>query len=294
MPTPATRTRRLGTAAALLAACLLLRPGVLQAQQDRAAPAPPASAAPPALPPVSITGKANPDPVEKSYRRMVRGMDLFEQRRSMAPQAVLRFKLLPRKRDTSLEQLDLYILGSTVEIPVTVAPDKTFTLERNAKAWGENAMVTPDRKALTMTWRAEVRTPGLPAGTRRLGDLRLECQVGMEAGLFSNSPSFIARMFSALSETPAYCENPGNRYLFFADRPVFGVTLVHGGRSEVLPVDQLYASAVNRPGLRDELSYCDCEVLLDRTYFLPLEDRSWPDDTLVVFDFMEPARALAR
>ena len=29
------------------------------------------------------------------------------------------------------------------------------------------------------------------------------------------------------------------------------------------------------------------EVLLDRTYFLPLGDRSWPDDTLIVFEYME-------
>ena len=35
------------------------------------------------------------------------------------------------------------------------------------------------------------------------------------------------------------------------------------------------------------LRFCDCEILLDRTYYLPLADAGWPDDTLVVFDFME-------
>ena len=43
------------------------------------------------------------------------------------------------------------------------------------------------------------------------------------------------------------------------------------------------------PKLPAELPYCDCEVLLDRTYFLPLGDRSWPDDTLVEFDYMDDA-----
>jgi hypothetical protein len=35
------------------------------------------------------------------------------------------------------------------------------------------------------------------------------------------------------------------------------------------------------------LPYCDCEVLVDRTYYLPLGDTSWPDDTLVEFEYMD-------
>lgn len=244
-----------------------------------------------ALPSVTISGKALRDPVEKSYRRMVRGMDLFERNRGMAPQAQLRFKLLPRKPGTDLNNLDLHVLGTSVEIPVAVAADQTFTLPRDAKALAENAVVSPDRKALTMTWRADIRTPGLPPNTRRLGDLRLECLVGMEAGLISNSPSFLTQLFGAASNTPAYCNTKENRYLFFADRPVFGVTLAWGSRREAVRIDRLYASAIDDRNLRNELPYCDCEVLLDRTYFLPLDDLSWPNDTLVEFDFMEAAGA---
>ena len=33
--------------------------------------------------------------------------------------------------------------------------------------------------------------------------------------------------------------------------------------------------------------YCDCEVLVDRTYVLPLGDLSWPDDTRVEFEYMD-------
>jgi hypothetical protein len=273
------RAVRLCVAAVFAAAAGLAWP---QAQ-----PGPPAT-----LPGVTISGsKATADPVEKSYRRMVRGMDLFERRRALSPQGELRFRLLPRKPGVSLDRLELLVLGKTVETPIPVAPDRTFVLQRDPKALEENAMVTPDRKALTMTWRADVRTPGLAPDTRRLGDLRLECQVGMEAGLYSNSPSFITRIFSELSTTPAYCDNPENRYLFFADRPIFGVTLVSGDRREMLPASRLYAAAINESNLAAELPYCDCEVLLDRTYFLPLGDRSWPDDALVVFDFMEDGDA---
>ena len=238
------------------------------------------------LPPVTISAKANRDPVEKSYRRMIRGMDLFEKEHALAPQADLRFKLLPRRRETDMNTVQIDVIGATVDFPVPVAADHTFVLPRNPQAFNEDAQVTPNRKRQTMTWRTEIRTPGLPPTTRRLGDLRLECRVGMEAGLVSTSNSLINRIAGALFNTPAYCDRKIPLYLFFADRPLFSVTLVAGARREILAIDQLYAAASDDPGLKNDLRACDCEVLVDRTYFLPLGDLTWPDDTLVEFEFM--------
>lgn len=240
------------------------------------------------LPTVTISAKANPDPVEKSYRKMIKGMDLFDKERGqLSPSASLRFKLLPRRLETDLNRIEMEVIGSTVDFLVPIAPDQTFTLERNQKAYNENAQVSPNRRAQSMTWRTEIKTPGLPPGTRRLGDLRLECRVGMEAGLISNRSNIVGRMVQALLDTPAYCDRHVPLYLFFADRPLFSVTLVAGPRREILSIDMLYAAASDDPKLKDELPYCDCEVLVDRTYVLPLDDRSWPDDTLVEFEYME-------
>jgi hypothetical protein len=236
---------------------------------------------------VTVTGLR--DPVDKSYRRMVDGLELFEKRRAaLAPGAALRFKLLPRKRGTSMQHVDVAIVGDSFETPVEVAPDNTFVLPRDARALKENASVRPNRKRQTMTWRADIRTPGLPPHTRRLGDLRLECEVGMEARLISNRPpGFFGWMVERFGDTPAYCGQEDPRYLFFADRPLWTVTLVSGARREILPVERLYAGASRDPDWRSALPYCDCEVLLDRTYFVPLGDASWPDDTLVEFAYMD-------
>jgi hypothetical protein len=228
------------------------------------------------------------NPVDKPYRKMVAGLERFEKRRHLAPQAALRFKLLPRNRDTRMENLELEIASKSFATPVAVDSDHTFTLVRDPRALKENASVTPNRKAGTMTWRAEIRTPGLPPGTRRLGDLRLECEVGMEAGLISNyRPVLFGLLDPLLREGPEYCHRAAPRYLFFADRPVWSVTLVAGDRREVLSVDRLYGGASRDPDWKEDLPYCDCEVLMDRAYFLPLGDRSWPDDTRVEFEFMD-------
>lgn len=235
------------------------------------------------------------DPVDKSYRKMLKGMDLFEEMRAMAPGASLRFKLLPRQPDTSMEGIKLAIDGDSVSIPVAVGPDNTFTLERHQKALDEDAVVASNRKALSMTWRAEIRTPGLPANVRRLGDLRLECQVGMEADLVSNDrPAFFFKPEpNPVMRRKGYCEARRVGYLFFAERPLFGITLVSGSRREALTVDNLYAGLSEKEISRADLPYCDCQVMLDRTYFLPLGDRSWPDNTLVEFEYMDGQSAAA-
>lgn len=226
-------------------------------------------------------------PVAKSYDRMVAGMELFEQRRHLAPGAALRFKLLPRKQQTAMDGVELEIAADSVGIPLEVAPDRTFVLERNDVALKEKAKVVPNRKAGTMTWRADVRTPGLPPHTRRLGDLRLECEVGMKAGLISDyPPSFFGWLDELLPQGPSYCHRTEPRYLFFADRPLFSVTLLDGPRREVLSVDRLYAGASRDASWKKGLGYCDCEALVDRAYFVPLGDTSWSDDTLVELEYM--------
>jgi hypothetical protein len=237
----------------------------------------------------AVVVTATRDPVKKSYRKMVEGAQLFEQRRQLAPNASLRFKLLPRKPDTRMEGIALEVAADSLAIPLKVAPDQTFTIERNRTALKENAQVMPNRKAGTMTWRADVRTPGLPPNTRRLGDLRLECEVGMKAGLISNYPSgFWGWLDELISKNPDYCHRPAPRYLFFADRPIFSVTLLDGARREVLSVDMLYGGATrDRDWKKDK--HCDCEALFDHAYFAPLGDQSWPDDTLVEIEYMDDA-----
>lgn len=244
-----------------------------------------APAAEPSLPQVTV--KATRDPVEKSYRKMVQGMDVFERLHAMAPQATLRYKLLPRQPGTPLDGIVLKVVGDTMALNIPIAADYTFTLPRDKRAMDEDAQVIPNRKTRSMTWRTDIRTPGLPANVRRLGDLRLECEVGVEANLLSENLPLLGPLVRLMSGPEGICRSQPSRYLLFADKPVFGVTMVHGSRRWVVPVNYLYMAQSVQKVSASELSRSDAQSLLDRTYAVPLGDRSWPDDTLIEFDWME-------
>jgi hypothetical protein len=250
-----------------------------------------AAHAQPAAPPTpTVIVKNTRDPVDKSYRKMVKGMERFAREHALAPQAELRFRLLPRLPNADMRGITLRIAGDTTSQALPIAPDNSFALVRNEQLLREDAAVLANRKTASMTWRASIVSPGVPADKRRLGDLRLECKVGMDAGLISNTSPMFAWLSDALTSTDAVCGQPDGNYVFFAERPIFSVTLRAGDRTEVLPFKMLYAGGGKAA---DELPYCDCQVLLDRSYYAPIWDASWPDDTLVEFGYMTDAPGAA-
>lgn len=248
----------------------------------------PAGAAPDSAPVQTVVVPYVRDPVDKSYRKMIKGMERFERERALAPAAALRFRLLPRLPASNMTGITLRVAGDNVSVPIPIAPDLSFVLPRNEQALREDAAVVANRKTASMTWRAWVATPGLAPGTRRLGDLRLECRVGMEAGLISNTSPIFGWLTNMINDADEVCNSADGKYLFFTERPVFSVTLKSGTRSWELPYAMLYAGGEQT---RESLPFCDCQVLLDRSYYAPIWDRSWPDDTILEFTYMdEPSR----
>ncbi|SHN24419.1 hypothetical protein SAMN05192549_106107 [Duganella sacchari] len=231
---------------------------------------------------VEVSAKADAD--ERPYQRFVKAMELFDaERPALAPQSNLRFHLDAKRRSARVDALKLTLTGTTVRAPVALTPEHFFTVERNELALREDATVRSNRKEDSFNWSVDVRTPGLAANTRRLGDLRLQCRVELLAANLGRrifSPLYYAQ--TAAGADP--CTFRNLTILAMGDEPIFTVTLVDGARRQVLPVSSLYggslpawvkALAGDWPGR-------------DRVYELPLWDASWPHDTLVE---LEPMRA---
>jgi hypothetical protein len=245
-----------------------------------------------------VTISALRDPVDKSYRDMIKGMDVFEKFKHLSPNGVLRFKFVRRQKDTVMEDIVLKVVGESKVTRVPVASDHTFVLERDQTAYEEDASVRPNRKEGSLTWRADIRTPGLPLNTRRLGDLRLECRVGIAAGLRSEGYPFMRMMRTITAPMraalPSVCERLSNHYPFFSETPLFSVTLKDGARQQVLSINWLYSIVKFDHDVIDNRGYYDEGIRLDHTYTVPLDDLSWSDDTLVEIEEMDTPPSKAR
>lgn len=222
---------------------------------------------------------------QKPYRDLLKAQRVFEENRKTAPTAVMRFKVFPRHEESSMQGLTLTLRGNTVHRQIKLDNDGSFALEFDQLAYDEDADVVSNRKDRSLAWRADIRTPGLPPHTRRLGDLRLECKVdlaGTGAGLATGvkSPSFY--VLAAVSDP---CMSRSVYYGWIADEPIFSVTLKQGERHQELSCFYLYGC--HAPIIFDAMDWH--AHLRNRFYVLPIFDESWSDDALVVFEPMHDA-----
>ncbi|NHZ98851.1 hypothetical protein [Massilia sp. CCM 8734] len=203
------------------------------------------------------------DPDFKTYRAFVAGLDAFDAKHTLAPAADLRFLLRPSTPNASIEGVTIRIAGNETNMAVPLAADGTFAMPRKQAALDEEAEVILNRKKGSFRWRPSVHTPEVPANARRLGDLRLECEVRWAVD--RKDMGFTKRTIISAFGGP--CRTARVHVLQLAPRALAGYRMVAGERSETAPAD----------AVREDRT----------TYMVPLHDASWPDETLVEFEFSE-------
>jgi hypothetical protein len=226
----------------------------------------PAMAADQATPSVSVTGTKDPD--WKPYRNMLDGLHAFDAKHALAPQAELKFVLRPQQANLAPDNLKLRIVGDSTAIDVPIAADYTFSLPRDEAAARDDADLRLNTKKGLFRWRPDIHTAGIPPGTRRLGDLRLECEVRWAVDKFDLS--FLQLAY--LAPLGGACHTSRGRIFYTASAPIVSATLVSGARREQLPAERL--------DQRDRTRYAP-----------PLHDESWPDDTLVELELQAADKA---
>ena len=247
------------------------------------ATAPAAAASAPAEQQVEVTAQLPGARDEKTLSQLLSARDAFERHHALAPDATLAFRLYARHDAKDLARLRLFLVDGRQRSEIPLDANQRFAL---APEWTRELA---DRGVLLQTnlpdgavaWKIDVRTPGIADDRRRLGDLRLECEADTFHG---NLQRGLRTPVSAIMDASDELCLLDDAEVWFAERPIFGVTLVSGTRHRTLPYGYLHGSTgtMTLAGLFD-WPY----ALRDRAYFLPLEDRSWPDDTEVVFDAMD-------
>lgn len=206
---------------------------------------------------VEVAGVKNPE--LKSYLRMLKGVDAFEEHRKYAPAAIMKFKLVSAIPSEAIDGVTLRIAGDSTSENVPVESDGTFVLPRIQAAIDDKADLVSNKKKSTLRWRGDIHTPGVPANARRLGDLRMECEIGWAVN--KEDLSFLVRNGLALIGGACHTMNVQLRYQ--APLNATSVTLVSGERRLPLP---FFPKTKN-------------------VFSPPLSDTSWDDESLIEYQF---------
>lgn len=199
---------------------------------------------------VEISSAKNPD--WKSYRVMLKGLDAFEKHHVHAPQASPQFILKPRRLDVSLAGVSLRLVSDESSRNIPLASDGSFVLPRDEPAASQNAELMINRKKEMFRWWPLVQTPGVAANHRRLGDLRLECE--MFWAIHYDDLPFVARNFVRAFGGP--CQTRKVTLSFPAEwMGLQAATLVQGERRLNLVVDKdksMYSITLYNPDFSDD------------------------------------------
>ena len=200
------------------------------------------------------------NPELKTYRVMAAGLDAFDAYHALAPKArEVRFQLAAGSRAPADAMLDLSlrIAGSDTSIALPLAADGSFALPRSAQADSEDADLVTNKKKGHYRWQSSVYSEGVPAGMRRLGDLRLQCQV-MIAIAKKEIPFWVRTLVGTLLRTTDWCSSEQLKLGSRSDAPLASATLLDGERRVDLKVEKA-----------------------GRSFLAPIGDTRYGDDTLI-------------
>lgn len=180
------------------------------------------------------------NPELKSYRVMAAGLDAFDEYHALAPQArEVRFQLVAGSGAPAdaMQDLSLRIAGNETSIALPLAADGSFALPRSAQAASEDADLITNKKKGNYRWQPVIHSDGVPAGMRRLGDLRLQCQV-MIAIAKKEIPFWVRTLVGTLLRTTDWCSARELKLGTRSDLALASATLLDGEHRVALKVEK--------------------------------------------------------
>ena len=240
--------------------------------------------------PQTVTVKAKrPDTDDHYYNDMLDAVTKFQPYHETHPDAVLRFRIRQRKEmaEVDMSTLIAYIIDPEdgTRIPLDVVPDGGFTLPSLPELRTRDAIVRTNMPPGSLSWHVQITRDGADPRDRVLGDLRMECKLDVYAADLHRkikSPAYYAFKLAL----PDICRNdPPLHWDAWSEKPLFAVHLRAGKREKSLNEREGLHDGVGVPALYplQDWPY----LLKDYTYWAPLGDSSWPDDTTIHIIYTE-------
>ncbi len=228
---------------------------------------------------VHVNGIRNPE--THTYRAIAAGLDTFDAQHKLAPNAP---QLLFQARTRAGQPLDAALLqGGAGADPLSAVlagddgyalrlaldADGRFQVPRSQPAWDAHADLRLSKQRSDVRVWPYVRSPGLAGNQRRLGDIRLECQV------------FVA---IAKKEAPLHIVLLGNTVMLGSDWCAF---MKDQDRAWDATTPAPLSSAILRDGQRSMALR-----VKGARFEVPVGDTSWSNDAIVELAFAPSGEAL--
>ena len=214
------------------------------------------------VPEVIVTAGEHSEGV--SYQAIVRGLDAFARHKQLAPGATPKFIVQPQQLDASLKGLNLIVATASRDIDIPLDKNGVFAAPQSDARESSEARIILNRPQGAYAIKPFVRTPGLPPNTRRLGDFRALCEMRWAMERDNELVPLPARLLAGTLGSA--CHSSMIKVIFPAPRPIAEIWLVSGQRREALPQERIRGDRIS--------------------YIPPLEDDTWPDDTLIELKFV--------
>ncbi|WP_373925180.1 hypothetical protein [Duganella sp. sic0402] len=179
-------------------------------------------------PVVVINGTRSPD--LQPYRYMLSGLDAFEDNHELAPDAQqvwFRLTLKAKAPADAMDGVTLRVSGKQSDIALPLDAGHRFVLPRDETAEDENADIVLNKKKSYFSFWPDVHSAGVPAGMRRLGDIRLECRVLVAIGK-NYIPFMLRATINTLTLTTDWCGFKDFKLSVRAEAPLARATLLDG------------------------------------------------------------------
>ena len=215
---------------------------------------------------VKINGVKDPD--WKSYKAMVKGLDVFAKLNALSPQAQPKFQLIPRKAGITMEGVNLRLVVDEIARPIPLAEDGTFSLLRDEAALKSNAELVINSKKALYRWWPHIRSPQVKANQRLLGDLRMECE--MFWAIYYDDIPFVIR--NGIKAFGGPCHTAKIKMYFPSDFVgLKEARLIQNGRHFILPLS------------KNKLQF-----------YIPIYDPLYQDDAMIELEYDNTNEPLKR
>ncbi|MDO8039851.1 hypothetical protein [Janthinobacterium sp. SUN137] len=206
----------------------------------------------------SVNVKGIRDPDWKPYSAMLKGVKRFEEKHGLAPGAELRFILEPRRADVDMHAIALRLESDEAGMAIPLGERNIFSLPVEQGALYEKAELTVNRKAGSVRWIPYVRSAATSDTLRRLGDLRLACEVHWAIDK-ETLPFAMRTTMSALGGPCNFVSQKGT-YSFSEPRRIAAATISFNGKSAPVPFS-------------------------GTSFTPPLREQDWGDDSVLALTF---------